>query len=234
MKKYIYFIPLFLIVLVLGCSKGESPRGKASSLNKIVKVTEGSITTDGNPREWEEIEALTLEVGSEERGNRPPKWDLREVKATWDEENLYLLLEAIAGEEGPGAPLALIYLDSDGNKSTGVNQLILGRKMETVKFPAGWDYIVKLTPLVIYQVEKLEKVKYGHKSKLVGEHRSSYQDPSFVGVAGDIIELRIPLEIMDMETPTNITFLFIEGSGGGFTDFSLSQHTELIKAILTP
>ena len=232
MKKYVCFVLLLLGVFVLGCSRSESLRGKA--LKKIVKVTEGSITTDGNPGEWEEIEALTLEVGSKERGTRPPKYDLREVKAAWDEENLYLLLEAVAGKEGSGAPLALIYLDTDRNKSTGINQLLLGRKMETVQFPAGWDYIVKLTPLVTCQVEKFEKIPYGHKSELVGKHRSSYSDPSFVGVAGDIIELRIPLEIMNIESPTKITFLFIEGSGRGFADFSLSQHTELIKAILTP
>ncbi|MHA1507022.1 MAG: hypothetical protein ACTSR0_07625 [Candidatus Asgardarchaeia archaeon] len=232
MKKYIYFIPLFLIVLVLGCSKGESPRREARK--KIVKVTEGSITTDGNPRDWKEIEALTLEVGSKERGTNPPKYDLKEVKVAWDEKNLYLLLEAIAGKEGSDTPLALIYLDSDGNKSTGINQLLLGRKMKIVEFPAGWDYIVKLTPSVIYQVEKFEKVKYGYKSRLVGKHRSSYQDPSFVGVAGDIIEIKIPLEIMNIDSPTRITFLFIEGGGGGFADFSLSKHTELIKAVLTP
>lgn len=232
MKKYVYFVLLLLVVFVLGCSKGESPWGKA--LKKIVKVTEGSITTDGNPGEWEEIKALTLEVGSKDRGTRPPKYDLREVKAAWDEKNLYLLLEAVAGEKGPGAPLALIYLDSDGNKSTGVSQLLLGRKMETVEFPAGWDYIVKLTPSVTCQVEKFEKIPYGHKSELVGKHRSSYSDPSFVGVAGDIIEIRIPLEIMNIDSPTRITFLFIEGSGGGFADFSLSQHGESIKAVLTP
>ncbi len=106
--------------------------------------------------------------------------------------------------------------------------------MKTVEFPAGWDYIVKLTPLVTCQVEKFEKIPYGHKSELVGKHRTSYQDPSFVGVAGDIIELRIPLEIMNIDSPTRITFLFIEGRGGGFSDFSLSQHGELIKAVLTP
>lgn len=232
MKRYLYFILLFLLVFAVSCSKGESPRGKA--LKKIMKVTEGSITTDGNPGEWEEIEALTLEVGSKDRGTRPPKYDLREVRAAWDEENLYLLLEAVVGEEGLGAPLALIYLDSDGNKSTGINQLLLGRKMKPVKFPAGWDYVVKLTPSVTCQVEKLEKIPYGHKSELVGEHRSSYNDPSFVGVERDIIELRIPLGIMNIEPPTRITFLFIEGRGGGFTDFSLSQHTESIKAVLAP
>ncbi|MCK4648754.1 hypothetical protein KAT51_04435 [bacterium] len=232
MKKYLCFILLFLLVLVLGCSRSEFPGGKA--LKKIVKVTEGSITTDGNPGEWEEIEALTLEVGSQDRGTRPPKYDLREVKAAWDEENLYLLLEAVVGEEGLGAPLALIYLDSDGNKSTGINQLLLGRKMKPVEFPAGWDYIIKLTPSVTYQVEKFEKIPYGHKSELVGRRRTSYQDPSFVGVERDIIELRIPLEIMNIESLTRITFLFIEGSGGGFTDFSLPQHAELIKAVLTP
>jgi len=232
MKRYVYFVIFLLVVFALGCSKGESPRGKA--LKEIIKVSEDSITTDGNTREWEEIEALTSEVGSKERGTRSPRWDLREVKATWDEGNLYFLLEAVAGEEGPSAPLALLYLDSDGDKSTGVNQLLLGPKMETVKFPAGWDYVVKLTPLVIYQVERLEKVQYGHKSKLVGKHRSNYQDPSFVGVEGDIIEIRIPLEILNIEFPTKITFLFIEGDGGGFTDFSLSKHAELIKAVLTP
>lgn len=35
-------------------------------------MTEGKITTDGDSREWEDIEALTSEVGAEERGTLPP------------------------------------------------------------------------------------------------------------------------------------------------------------------
>ncbi len=72
MKKYVCFILFLLVVFALGCSKSESPRGKVSSLKRIIKVTEGKITTDGDSREWEDIEALTSEVGAEERGTLPP------------------------------------------------------------------------------------------------------------------------------------------------------------------
>lgn len=233
MKKiYLSILILFLCFFVTQCSR-KSPsgeRGKASTFKRITRVHQGKIVIDGRVEDWNDIDPLTLDVGSKERGGSPPKIDLKSVKVTCDNDNLYFLLEATP----VGGGIVNIYVDSDGNKSTGVDSLLIGRKMETVKFQAGWDYIIKLTysfhagstkkvrPMLISQVEKFEKVKYGYQSKLVFEHKNNIHHSSYVGVKGRFQELRIPLQIFNIKLPTDIAFLFME----------YDKHCQLIKVTI--
>jgi len=107
--------------------------------------------------------------------------------------------------------------------------------MKSVNFDSGWDYVVKLVysssqdgPILISQVEKIILVKYGHKSELVLKHKQSDTDRSYVGLSGGYQELRIPLNILNAKTPTDISFLFMEGNGMMSTDYE--KHCSIAKA----
>ncbi|MFC1594770.1 hypothetical protein ACFL38_05530 [Candidatus Omnitrophota bacterium] len=227
MKKIYFCILIVFFGLALArCSNG------VSSTTALSSVAAGSISIDGRADDWDEIAALTSEVGLLERGNAAPRIDLKSIKAVSDGDNLYLLLEAKPVSGG----VAHIYIDSDANAATGVDGILMGRKMDVVKLNVGWDYIVKLTyssygggiPLLISQVERFEKVAHGHKSELVFEHKDNKDNPSYVGATGSFQELRIPLEVLAVKPPTDLVFLFMEGKGGMSTEYD--TNCQLIKA----
>ena len=240
MKKiYLSILILLLCLFLAQCSRKSSSggSGKASTFKRITQVPQGEIVIDGRVEDWNDIEPLTSDVGSKERGKSPPKIDLKSVKVTCDNDNLYLLLEAIP----VGSGIVSICVDSDGNESTGVDSLLIGKKMKMVKFQAGWDYIIKLTysfhagptiktrPMLISQVEKFEKIKYGYRSKLVFEHKNNIHHPSYVGVEGRFQELRVPLQTLNIRPPADIAFLFMEG---GETMAKYDKHCQFIKVTI--
>ena len=166
-KIYLFILAVFLSLSITQCS-GNRPSGRSegalgSGSMKIKKVATGKIITDGRIEDWSDIEILTQDVGSGERGEHPPQIDLKLIKVTHDGGNLYFLLEAQPVAGG----ISGIYVDSDGNGATGLNSLMIGNKM--VEFQSGWDYIIKITysscmdiagkvhPMLICQVEKLKK-----------------------------------------------------------------------------
>lgn len=229
MQKLYFFIPvLFFCLVLIQC-------GTAFSSQATIKIPQSKIFIDGKTGDWDDIEPLTLDVGSSDRGDSAPDIDLKSIKVSYGDDNLYLLLEAepVGGE-------AIIYVDSDGDKSTGTDSLLLGKKLKSVKFQSGWDFIIKLNysfqtgtaiksqAMLIYQVEEFEKAQYGHKSRLVFGHKDSIQHPSYVAVEGRFQELKIPLEVLNIKAPTDITFLFMEGWGGMSTE--LDKHCQVIKA----
>ena len=222
-KTYLSVVMIFLYVLLMKCD--AHPFRRSEKIHKIHRVSPGKIVIDGKFEDWKSIKDLTTDVGSKERGKFPPRIDLKSVKCTYDGDNFYLLLEA-----KPVHGAVIIYVDSDGSKSTGVDSLVIGQKMQVVKFQQGWDYVIKLTYAPSYltsQVEKIEKVKYGYKTKLVGKVRNSVNDPSYVGVGKRFQEVKVPLQILKIKPPTEIALLFMEGTGGMFTKYD--KHCQLIK-----
>lgn len=236
-KIYLFILAVLLSFSITQCS-GNRPSGRnegalGSGSREIKKVATGKIVTDGRIEDWSDIGILTQDVGSKERGEHPPQIDLKLIKVTHDGDNLYFLLEAQPVAGG----ISSIYVDSDGNRATGLNSLIIGNK--TGEFHAGLDYTIKVTysscmgiagevrPMLIYQVEKLKKAEYGYKSELVGRHRDSNNDPSCAGIRGKFQEIKIPFRLLDMKPSTDIAFLFVEGSGGMFTEYD--KHCQLIK-----
>lgn len=236
MKKIYYSILiLFLCFFLVRCSKSSSSeRGRPLTHKRIDKVAKGRIVIDGRAGDWSDIEPLTSEVGSTERGESPPKIDLKSIKAAYDDDNLYLLLEAA----DVGGGMAEICMDSDGNESTGVDLHLEDRKKEKVELQGGWDYVIKLTysfqvtstgqsrPMLISQVEKFKKVKYGYQTALAFEHKNSIDHPSYVGVKGRFQELRIPLQALNVQPPTDAAFLFMEG---WTMDVEYDRHCQLIR-----
>ena len=236
---HVYVFVLFLCLSVMqgGCSSPSSNEaGNASHRPREIGKSPGRITIDGKSGDWSEIRLVTQDVGSKERENASPRIDLKTVKLTHDGESLYFLLEAQPVSSGTVS----IYVDSDGNKSTGVTSVLIGSKTKMPQL-CGWDYIIKLTyssyavagktqPLLIYQVEKLEKTKYGHKSVLVGTHLNSRENHSYAGIEGKFQEIRIPFKTLGINLPTGIAFLFVEGSGGMFTEYD--KHCRLVKVTL--
>ena len=82
-------IAIFAFLFLLSCG-GESETGSVA----IKGVEKGSITIDGKANEWNDINPLTQEVGQPGQGESLPKIDIHSVKVTWDQDYLYILLEA--------------------------------------------------------------------------------------------------------------------------------------------
>lgn len=239
MKRICYsaFI-LFLCFLLARCGQSFSGSSEGPQPRKsITKVSPGTIIVDGRPNEWSDIEPLTSEVGSPQRGDSPPDIDLNSIKVTYDGVNLYFLLEA----EHVGSGTAEVIVDPDGDESTGVEEHLKNGKGKSVKVEGGWEYVIKLTysyestsagrtrPMLISQVEKFKKIKYGYRSELVFEHKDSIQHPSYVGIKGRFQELKIPLQVLAIKPPTDIAFLFVEGWTGRA---EYKRHCRLVKATI--
>ncbi len=239
MKKTCSFLlVLSLAVFLTQCGpRPPAKKGKKTTKAKVIAVVaDGKIVVDGDAGDWEEIGFLVKRIGLEERGKFPPRIDLKSAKAARDSGSLYLLLEA----EPVSAGIAHIYIDSDGSKTTGVYDIMLGKKGEFPKLPQGWDYIIKLTyssytdggrvlPMLTSQVEKFLRVEYGYMSKLVFGHKNNKDNPAYVGARGVRQELRIPLKALNIKPPTDIAFLFVEGTGNVFTEYS--KHCKFVKAV---
>ena len=222
-------IIIFICLFMARCSSSASLSG--GSKQSIAKVSDGQIIIDGEASDWQDIAPLISNVGSFDRGDRAPDIDIKSVKAAYDEDNLYILLEAMH----VGAGIACIEVDSDGDSSTGV---ALSLKELDANFSKGWDYIIKLTysfsadrePMLISQIEKYKKIKHGYKSELVFDHRDNIEDPSYVGATSRYQELSIPLYVLGIVPPQDIGLMFVEGTGMMFTNYN--QHCRAIKAKL--
>lgn len=129
----------------------EGAHKKVSPSQKIPKVSKGNIEIDGRIGDWKNIEFLSENVGSEvrleydfmlDRMVKPKDIaDIKSVKAAYDDEHLFFLLQV----EQPVGNIA-IFVDSDGNASTGEKDAIALTKGKGHRFnlPHGWDYAIQL------------------------------------------------------------------------------------------
>lgn len=237
LKKFCVFVlGLFIFFSLTSCGgdRSSGKGGKSSPTKKIIAAAPRRIVTDGKSADWSGIEVLTPDVGSAERGEHPPEINLKSVKVTHDGNNIFFLLQA----QHVGSGVVNIFVDSDGNKATGITRSLIGDKMKTVGFEPGWDYIIKLTysssfdrtgkgePYLISQVEKFKKAKYGYSTTLVDKHRNNKDDPVYVGVTKEFQELRIPFDVLEIKPPTAVNLLFVEGHE------ECDEYGELIGAVI--
>ena len=140
---------------IIEISKVEKTRKEAqkkvSPSQKIPKVSKGNIEIDGRIGDWKNIGSLSENVGSEvrleydfmlDRMVKPKDIaDIKSVKAAFDDEHLFFLLQV----EQPVGNIA-IFVDSDGNASTGEKDAIVLTKGKGRRFnlPHGWDYAIQL------------------------------------------------------------------------------------------
>jgi len=127
MKKNFFIYMIILCFTLLGCGGNASSAGGGSKV--IAGVSQDTITVDGMADDWKDINPLTQEVGGAERDAFSPKIDIHSVKVTWDQNYLYVLLEA----DHVVSETASIYIDTDGKASTGATIPLV----EDKKFDAG-------------------------------------------------------------------------------------------------
>ena len=215
-----------LFLVISGCGQNTSTDKTNRKSVSVAGVPPGTIVIDGRANDWENVSAITPQVGLTDRGEMPPKIDLHSVKVTHDNKYIYFLLQA----QPSGGGVVEIYVDADGEKATGTSIPVV----EKVVLDAGWDFVIKLTyaagPVLTTQVEKFIVLPNGYKSELAFEHKNSWEDRSYTATSRQFQEFRIPLNAMNMTPPTDVAFLFTEGWGGMRTKFD--KHCQFIKATL--
>ena len=141
---------------------------------------------------------------------------VRAMALAHDGTDLYVMLALAEGikerferTRSTGA-LGYLYMDVDGDASTGrqrtVHQKAGGfdcRLWLPTGFHGGTGKATE--PMAAYKVQRYSGK--GHED-VPGSERETHKDPEFVAFAGKFLEMRIPLETLGIEPPTELKIYF--------------------------
>ena len=162
----------------------------------IERVAEGTITPDGRTDDWAGIGAFSVEAGAQDGQAGSAGWE--SVALAHDGSRLHIVIKA-GGAEGSAALAGQIQFDTDNSASTG-------ERLDMAGGAVGTDAVIGIA---VKSGEDEQCARYliripGGSGVGMMPSRGSCEDPEYVGLQGENLEMSIPLSEVQIQSGTKV------------------------------
>lgn len=226
-------ILFFLATLfVFNCGQEKPKQAEAKSKTGVAEFKKGKVKIDGDASEWADNGVVISEVGLASDGGMGG-FDIKTLQVGFDDANLYFLLTMNRGvgeyyaEKQAGGIIGDIYLDTDGDSTTGSIQ-----NNDLYGFPPLNGYEVKIwipagvmeneketKPLVSYKVQPLKEDKKKFESFKKIAEANCIDNPESIQFKDKMVEFAVPFQTLGIKPGMEIRGVISEyansfGAGG--------------------